>query len=708
MERLKSISKAAMLSVVLLLLILANLHPTFALAASDGSGDSGSGLTNTTSSTTPTSPSPNSSPTTGPTSSTGPSQPTGPSADTFTYDPTTGLWINAYYSWNPVTYQTEPLTPQTYSYNPATGMWDTTQWVFDAATGQYEPNVVTVTQPPAGAVTTTAPTTTDSSSNNPTDNSSTDPSSVNVVAPDTSGTISTTGPGSTNNNDASSNSNNIFGLFYNANISNAINETGQSGNATIDSNTLAGNATSGNVLDIANVVNLLQSSATGMSTFVANINGDVAGNILLDPSTIIQPGIDSSNSNQTSSNTTNQLNSTNNNSINNNVNLNANSGNASVTNNSSAGNATSGNAAAVADIVNLIDSEISSGQSFLGVININGNLDGNILLPPNFVNTLLASNAASDPVNTTNGNTSTTINNVNNDTINNAVTNTTNTGTAAVSNNTSAGNATSGNATNQLTILNLTGSQIIGSNDLLVFVNVLGTWVGVIMNAPAGTTAAELGGGITNNSTNSTNNTTTANITNNNTINNNINDNASTGNANVSNNTSGGNATSGNASASANLLNLIDSQLSVSNWFGILFINVFGTWNGSLAEETLPPPANTLSPPAASTTTPVNNNYVVLYKSDPKSNSSGYNSGILANTNTSNTGGTHNLSGHVLVSSNSKPNNPTSNNLKNHKSTSSVSYTALFIGFSGIILLGAERIWESKKKNTAQLSAEVS
>jgi hypothetical protein len=106
----------------------------------------------------------------------------------------------------------------------------------------------------------------------------------------------------------------------------------------------------------------------------------------------------------------------------------------------------------------------------------------------------------------------------------------------------------------------------------------------MIINAPAGATAAELGGGVTQSTTNSTN--TTLDSATNDLINNNINANATSGNADVSSNTSGGSATSGNADTAVNLLNVENSDLSLSGWFGILFINVFGTWNGSFGSST--------------------------------------------------------------------------------------------------------------------------
>ncbi len=155
-------------------------------------------------------------------------------------------------------------------------------------------------------------------------------------------------------------------------------------------------------------------------------------------------------------------------------------------------------------------------------------------------------------------------------------------GDATVINSGNNSSATSGDATTNLTSLNLINQQIIGQNVLLVFVNVLGQWTGLIYNAPAGTTSADLGGGIDPSSAVcgscggiSVNSTT------NNQINNNIYLNSVSGNATVG-DSNGGIATTGDASASVNLVNVVNSQLSLSNWFGLLFINVFGSWQGNL------------------------------------------------------------------------------------------------------------------------------
>jgi hypothetical protein len=69
-------------------------------------------------------------------------------------------------------------------------------------------------------------------------------------------------------------------------------------------------------------------------------------------------------------------------------------------------------------------------------------------------------------------------------------------------------------------------------------------------------------------------------------INNDINVRATSGNAEVSKNTNAGNAHTGDAITSVNVLNMINSQLTLSDWFGVLFINILGNWFGSFGIDT--------------------------------------------------------------------------------------------------------------------------
>lgn len=451
--------------------------------------------------------------------------------------------------------KTEEKKP-VYKYNEETGTWDSDEYSWNPKT--YETKPVTKPAPKAAA---------DAKKSN---------------------NLSDTGPGSTNQatNNGSTNSevNNNNGL----NVNNQIGSGARTGNSTVSGNTTAGSAKTGDAQSIANIMNMLQSSANfggeGMVTFQQDINGDVVGDILLNPELIFNTGPGSTNTSTNNQTDTVKFNNTTNAAINNDVDLSADSGDALVDSNTNAGDATSGDAYVMANVVNVLNSVIQANQSFMGLINIYGNLDGDILFPPETINKLLTSNVPTSSISINNTTGDITINDTNNQSIENNINLEANSGTANVSGNNTAGNATTGSAKTNLTVLNLTGREVIGANSILVFVNVLGTWMGMIMDAPNGATAAALGGGISQN-----NHTVDVDVnnTNNASIKNDLNLSANTGNAGVTNNTTAGNATTGNAYAAANVANVNNSSLNLSNWFGLLFINVFGSWNGSFGVDTM-------------------------------------------------------------------------------------------------------------------------
>ena len=274
-------------------------------------------------------------------------------------------------------------------------------------------------------------------------------------------------------------------------IGNTTTSNAQTGNASVIKNTTAGNATSGNALATDTILNNINSSTGGggMVSFVSNVTGNVTGDIQLYPMIV---NALSSGGLIASPTAVPSVASTTNNQITNNISLNAASGSANVIANTTAGNATTGNADTVANIMNIVNSIISTNKSFVGVINIYGNLNGDILIAPDFIPQLLASNASSS------GTASATDITNNSQIINNINLNATS-GTAAVTGNTTAGSAITGSALTNLVLINLSGHQVIASNSLLVFVNVLGKWVGVIVDAPTGSTAAALGSGVTQN-----------------------------------------------------------------------------------------------------------------------------------------------------------------------------------------------------------------
>jgi len=401
-------------------------------------------------------------------------------------------------------------------------------------------------------------------------------------------------------------------------INNTVSSSATSGNATGSTNTEVGAITTGNATATVTLINTLLANlqlGNGNSQpilFTYNVHGTLDGNLLIDPEVLAasspQNGSESINPDPIALSAESHA------TITNDLTLSAASGTATAHQNTTAGDVTSGSATALVNAINIINSSIAADKSFIGMINIYGDLDGDILLPYGFVSQILAAqNAAGNPqsqsTTTTHDANATVINNVNASA---------NSGNTNVHANTITGTITSGGATTNVTILDLTTQEIVGTNALLVFVNVMGSWIGLLLDAPVGTTSAALGNG-----GGGTSNATDTSLSSDLTIENTINVSAGSGNANATENTSVGNVHTGSAHAGVNLLNIINSSVSLSNWFGVLFINVFGTWTGdfAIAPESTQPPA--VPTPAEQPTTPQpSSNPAPLISFAPRSTSS--------------------------------------------------------------------------------------
>ncbi len=466
----------------------------------------------------------------------------------------------------------------------------------------------------------------------------------------------------------------------------------KSGNATVDHNTTAGNAASGSASVTSTTVNSLQSTSgfTGngqVSNWSTDIAGSHVGDILLDPSQFTNLPV-------TNSTTPTQLTvaSGTNTAINNDFRLDAQSGNATVSDNGSAGDATSGDAAAEANIINMVNSFVGASQTFVGTINIKGNLDGDILLPGTTLTDLLHAQQAQAGENTdiTNNTTSN---------ITNTVTASAASGDASVTRNSQGGSATSGQAMTNLSVINLTGQTAVAKNSMVVFVNVFGKWVGFIVDAPSGATSAVLGDGITSAGSNNAHVTNTASTS----ITNTVSINAQSGDASVSNNGSAGNANSGSAIASANILNMSNDNLSLGGWFGILFINVLGQWTGSFGVDTvagtLPPPqdnntggAQTTGSPDASANNTTTQTAVLAPQSPPRS--------TVESTSTSSNTNDPTTHAVVLGASRTTGTTPTL-----HHGAPNWHFAAAGLGFSALLLI-VERLL-SRRANKRAAAKEV-
>ena len=350
------------------------------------------------------------------------------------------------------------------------------------------------------------------------------------------------------------------------NASNAVTAQSQSGDAAVLNNAVAGDATSGNALASATTIITAGTSTTGLATFDITHPGDMNGTIVIDPNeatNIAAPGTSSAHSVASAGQSAE---------IGTSVDLTATSGNATVSNNTGvAGNATSGNADAAANVVDVVSSTIDAPKSFVGTITICGDLTGDILMPAHFLDGVVSTSSAGDS--TASSDTSSSAKS----SIANDVSVAAHSGNATVSNNTGvAGNATSGNAATKTLLYVLANQQLSGGDLLLVLVNVFGAWNGSLMNASAGTSIALLGTSDAASEACSTANATSIEATNH------ISVAAHSGNATVSNNTGvAGNATSGNADAAANVVDLLNARITAKQWFGILFINIFGNWTGN-------------------------------------------------------------------------------------------------------------------------------
>lgn len=426
----------------------------------------------------------------------------------------------------PATTTNEPEKPKiNYTYNPLTNRWDSDQWQYNPATDTYERPAPKIIEPEVS-----------------------DQKSTEIDKDiDTSVTLDT-----------------------------QVKSDATSGDALVFKNTTGGNATSGDAAVTANVLNVVNSTVgtsenQKVAQFTQDILGDVKGDIILSP-LLLKAFLEAEAPDSLKS--TVDVNNTY--GINNDLLLNATSGNAGVKNNTTGGNATSGSATAVANVVNVLNSMIATQQSFMGTINIYGNLEGDILIAPDFIPQMIANNGgnAADVE----------VSSKDTQTIVNTISAVAESGAADVFGNTKAGSAASGSADTNVVIFNLSGHEVIAKNSLLVFVNVLGKWVGVIVDAPEGATAAMLSNGVEKSSYQPD---LTVNSQSHYGITNTIAVNAQSGDAVVSNNTQGGNAVSGAAKAMANVANVTGSQFGASEWFGVLFINVFQNWFGSFGVDTL-------------------------------------------------------------------------------------------------------------------------
>ena len=270
-----------------------------------------------------------------------------------------------------------------------------------------------------------------------------------------------------------------------------------------------------------------------------------------------------------------------------------------------------GDANVSANVVNNVNNNIQ-GTIVYGVVNIYGDLHGDIIFPEEALNGCCGSTGGTLSNNTGNGAGSS-----NTGSLDRATTNTTDqTNTANIQNEirldaTTGGNDASrntdgsssietGNTSIHTQVVNVANSNISGGTWWLVLVNEAGEWIGRIVGGDGSSMAGSAGtqfevngnGEISisneNNGADSTNsaNATTSNAssvsqTNNAAIVNNLNLSANTGENSTSKNTNGNNSIStGDANVMANIVNFVNNNITGGGTLFVTVVNVFGSWIG--------------------------------------------------------------------------------------------------------------------------------
>ncbi|GIW61716.1 MAG: hypothetical protein KatS3mg089_0568 [Patescibacteria group bacterium] len=408
-------------------------------------------------------------------------------------------------------------------------------------------------------------------------------------------------------------------------IANYVDSATVTGNNSTSYNNGNSTLTTGNANTTGTIFNNINSNLAGVTVSEFNIEDDHLGDYVLDfaancvancgssPTAVSNINNGSGSANTATSNTTNNdsTSQTNNGTVINDMTLVANSGDNTASFNTG-GNSSivTGDANVAANILNFVNNNLA-GNVLLGVVNIFGDLIGDIILPDNPCSTCSQSNTAVANTNNGSGSTNTasvTTNNAENQfqsndaTIENNLVFNANTGGNSTSFNTGGDSSvTTGSSNINAQVLNIANTNISGGDWWLVIVNNAGQWIGQILGAPQGTTVAGSAGThffvdeygqITainaNNGSNSVN-SAAANISNTSTITqnnsahvvNNINLSANTGNNKSSFNTGGDSSiVTGDAKIVANIINFVNNNIVGSGRLVVTFVNVFGNWIG--------------------------------------------------------------------------------------------------------------------------------
>lgn len=435
------------------------------------------------------------------------------------------------------------------------------------------------------------------------------------------------GTGSANNGSATIGNDNNINQNNSATVNTNLDQSTITGSNSVSDNT-GGNASidTGDANVSGTVITTVNTNAAGVMVSEFNVADDHVGDLVLDFAANCisgcfsgdllaknsENGSDSTNtSNLDLNNTTNTF-QNNEASIGNDLVLSADSGsNTSSRNTDGDSSITTGDANVSANVLTMANNNIA-GNVIYGVVNIFGDLIGDIILSEAMMNACCGGSVTA--ANTGNGTGSSNTSDVsisNNDTTfqnndatiaNNLVFDANSGGNESNRNTGGDSSISTGDTSIDANILNIANSNILGGNMWLVIVNEAGNWVGKILGAPAGQTFAGADGSefmvdengyitavinagngadSTNNASLSETNTNTTTQNNTANISNNLVLSANTGDNTTSNNTGGNsNIETGDATIVANLVNFVNNNISGNGKLFVTVINVFGSWMG--------------------------------------------------------------------------------------------------------------------------------
>lgn len=390
-------------------------------------------------------------------------------------------------------------------------------------------------------------------------------------------------------------------LTNTAEVTNHVDQDATSGDATIAGNESINDISTGPASGTTLIVN--------DATTVASIDGgdSVAINTVTSPSgsgILISPQASGTTMGELPISTDATVIVTNTAIITNDVAVDTTSGSATIVGNETVGNVTTGDAITDVAILNMANNIATTGDVFVGIVTIDGDLNEDIVLSQALLDYLLGSSgthsALLSPTNVTTSNLAV---------IANDVTALAHSGTITSEKNESTGDATTGDAHTFVIIKNAVGNYILYGNSLLIIVSVTGQWNGTLLGLN-GTTAVLQNGqdnqpvmATMSDDTDSSNLT----ITNNAHISNTVVASATSGNITARYNEDVGNIQTGDATTRVQIINAINNIVSFSNWLGVLFINIFGNWNGSVVMQVLNNPIDDPVPVAQDVEEPVAN-----------------------------------------------------------------------------------------------------